>query len=156
MSQDETIITAILPFAKLSTSWKWQMVQIGPVWNCYLKYMPGNSTKVFSSDRSIQKLEASSIGRRRKIPICISWNPKNWGAWNVHYGNFNCRISRHNIFLNEFKAYISIIIFLTLQKFGHPLKSWFSSLKTPQLNSPRCTSTWKVNFLFCVSKRENS
>ena len=123
LSQDETIITAILPFAKLSTFWKWQMVQIvcsntvWPLWNCYSKYMPGNSTKVFSSDRSIQKLEASSIGRRRKIPICISWNPKNWGAWNVHYGNFNCRISRHNIFMDELKAYISIIIFLTLKNF---------------------------------------
>ena len=104
LSQGETVITVILPFVKLSSFWKWQMVQIvcsnkvWPVWNCYSKYMPGNSTKVFSSDQSIQKLEASSIGRRRKIPICISWNPKNWGAWNVHYGKFNCGVSMCNIF----------------------------------------------------------
>ena len=93
--------------------------KVWPAWNCYSKYMPGNSSKVFSSDRSIQKLEASSIGRRRKIPICISWNPKNWGAWNVYYGKFNCRVSRHNILVNELKEYISIIIILTLQKFIH-------------------------------------
>ena len=97
-----------LPFAKLNTFWIWQIVQIvcsnkvWPVWNCYSKYMPGNSTKVFSSDRSIQKLEASSIGRRRKIPICISWNPKNWGTWNVYYGKFNCRVSRQNVLEPKF------------------------------------------------------